>query len=64
MLILNGKEVAKEVRSALVPRVANFKEKTGRAPHLSVVSADLGWRDLGTWRSYATYWLEASIFSA
>ncbi|UXR64352.1 bifunctional methylenetetrahydrofolate dehydrogenase/methenyltetrahydrofolate cyclohydrolase FolD [Bdellovibrio bacteriovorus] len=37
MLILNGKEVAKEVRSALVPRVANFKEKTGRAPHLSVV---------------------------
>lgn len=37
MLILNGKEVAKEVRSALVPRVANFKDKTGRAPHLSVV---------------------------
>nr|BFD68395.1 bifunctional methylenetetrahydrofolate dehydrogenase/methenyltetrahydrofolate cyclohydrolase FolD [Bdellovibrio sp. HAGR004] len=37
MLILNGKEVAKEVRSALVPRVANFKDKTGRPPHLSVV---------------------------
>nr|BFD60788.1 bifunctional methylenetetrahydrofolate dehydrogenase/methenyltetrahydrofolate cyclohydrolase FolD [Bdellovibrio sp. CKG001]BFD64201.1 bifunctional methylenetetrahydrofolate dehydrogenase/methenyltetrahydrofolate cyclohydrolase FolD [Bdellovibrio sp. HM001] len=37
MLILNGKEVAKEVRSALVPRVANFKDKAGRPPHLSVV---------------------------
>ncbi|WP_347358179.1 bifunctional methylenetetrahydrofolate dehydrogenase/methenyltetrahydrofolate cyclohydrolase FolD [Bdellovibrio sp.] len=37
MLILNGREVAKEVRSALVPRVADFKGKTGRAPHLSVV---------------------------
>ncbi|NUN04403.1 MAG: bifunctional methylenetetrahydrofolate dehydrogenase/methenyltetrahydrofolate cyclohydrolase FolD [Bdellovibrio sp.] len=37
MLILNGKDVAKEVRATLVPRVASFKEKNGRAPHLSVV---------------------------
>lgn len=37
MLMLNGKEVAGEVRSALVPRVQAFTEKFGRAPHLSVV---------------------------
>lgn len=37
MLILDGKEVAKEVRASLVPRVAKFKETYGRAPHLSVV---------------------------
>ncbi|WP_374027577.1 bifunctional methylenetetrahydrofolate dehydrogenase/methenyltetrahydrofolate cyclohydrolase FolD [Bdellovibrio bacteriovorus] len=37
VLILDGKEVAKEVRASLVPRVAKFKETYGRAPHLSVV---------------------------
>ncbi|BEV69639.1 Bifunctional protein FolD protein [Bdellovibrio bacteriovorus] len=37
MLILDGKEVAKEVRASLVPRVAKFKETYGRAPQLSVV---------------------------
>lgn len=37
MLILNGKEVAKEVRSKLSHRVTRFSEKMGRAPHLSVV---------------------------
>lgn len=37
VLILDGKEVAKEVRASLVPRVAQFKETYGRAPHLSVV---------------------------
>lgn len=37
MLVLNGKEVAGEVRSSLIPRVQAFKEKSGRAPHLSVV---------------------------
>ncbi len=37
VLILDGKEVAKEVRAALVPRIENFKNKQGRPPHLSVV---------------------------
>lgn len=37
MLILNGKEVAKEVRSALIPRIDAFVANTGRPPHLSVV---------------------------
>ncbi len=37
MLILNGKEVAKEVRSSLIPRVANFFRLKGRPPHLSVI---------------------------
>ncbi|MBV2169695.1 MAG: bifunctional methylenetetrahydrofolate dehydrogenase/methenyltetrahydrofolate cyclohydrolase, partial [Bdellovibrio sp.] len=37
MLILNGKEVAKEVRSSLIPRVANFSRLKGRPPHLSVI---------------------------
>ncbi len=37
MLILNGKEVAKEVRSALIPRIEAFVANTGRPPHLSVV---------------------------
>lgn len=37
MLILNGKEVAKEVRSSLVPRVAAFAAREGRPPHLSVI---------------------------
>lgn len=37
MLILNGKEVAKEVRASLVPRVENFKQKINRPPHLSVI---------------------------
>lgn len=37
MLILNGKEVAKEVRSSLIPRVQKFKDQTGRPPHLSVI---------------------------
>ncbi len=37
MLVLNGKDVAKEVRASLVPRVENFVRKMGRAPHLSVI---------------------------
>ncbi|WII73153.1 bifunctional methylenetetrahydrofolate dehydrogenase/methenyltetrahydrofolate cyclohydrolase FolD [Bdellovibrio sp. 22V] len=37
MLILNGKEVAKEVRSSLTPRVLKFFKDMGRAPHLSVI---------------------------
>lgn len=37
MLILNGKEVAKEVRSSLIPRVESFTRKLGRAPHLAVI---------------------------
>lgn len=37
MLILDGKEVAKEVRAALIPRIENFKSHQGRSPHLSVV---------------------------
>lgn len=37
MLILDGKEVAKEVRAALIPRIGNFKSQQGRPPHLSVV---------------------------
>lgn len=37
VLILDGKEVAKEVRASLVPRVAKFQDTYGRAPHLSVV---------------------------
>lgn len=37
MLILNGKEVAKEVRSSLIPRVESFTRKIGRAPHLAVI---------------------------
>ncbi|MGZ3773648.1 MAG: bifunctional methylenetetrahydrofolate dehydrogenase/methenyltetrahydrofolate cyclohydrolase FolD [Pseudobdellovibrionaceae bacterium] len=37
MLILNGKEVAQEVRSSLIPRVESFLHKIGRAPHLAVI---------------------------
>jgi methylenetetrahydrofolate dehydrogenase (NADP+)/methenyltetrahydrofolate cyclohydrolase len=37
VLILDGKEVSNHVRSSLVPRIADFKNKTGRAPHLAVV---------------------------
>lgn len=37
MLILDGKEVAKEVRASLQPRIAKFTEKVGRPPHLSVI---------------------------
>lgn len=37
MLVLDGKEVSNQVRSSLVPRIAAFKTKTGRAPHLAVV---------------------------
>lgn len=37
MLILNGKEVAQEVRKALIPRVEKFAAQVGRPPHLSVV---------------------------
>lgn len=37
MLILNGKEVAKEVRMSLIPRVEAFAAKVSRPPHLSVV---------------------------
>lgn len=37
MLILNGREVAKEVRSSLIPRVENFSRLQGRPPHLSVI---------------------------
>ncbi len=37
MQILSGKEVAQEVRLALVPRVQNFISMQGRAPHLAVV---------------------------
>lgn len=37
MLVLNGKEVAKEVRSSLIPRVESFTRKVGRAPHLAVI---------------------------
>lgn len=37
MLILDGKTVAKEVRSALIPRVESFTRKVGRAPHLAVI---------------------------
>ncbi|MEN0058374.1 MAG: bifunctional methylenetetrahydrofolate dehydrogenase/methenyltetrahydrofolate cyclohydrolase FolD [Bdellovibrio sp.] len=37
MLILNGKDVAKEVRSALIPRVQQFQQKHSRAPHLAVI---------------------------
>ena len=37
MLVLDGKVVSKEVRESLVPRIQAFKEKSGRAPHLTVV---------------------------
>lgn len=37
MLILNGKEVAKEVRSSLAPRVSRFMKDMGRSPHLAVI---------------------------
>ncbi|XGC80338.1 bifunctional methylenetetrahydrofolate dehydrogenase/methenyltetrahydrofolate cyclohydrolase FolD [Bdellovibrio bacteriovorus] len=37
MLVLNGKEVAKEVRNSLAPRVTRFMKEFGRAPHLAVV---------------------------
>lgn len=37
MLILNGKEVAKEVRSSLIPRIVAFAAQVSRPPHLSVV---------------------------
>lgn len=37
MQILNGKEVAQVVRSALVPRVQQFISRQARAPHLAVV---------------------------
>lgn len=37
MLILNGREVAEEVRAHLALRVENFQRKTGRPPHLVVM---------------------------
>ncbi|MBL7671822.1 MAG: bifunctional methylenetetrahydrofolate dehydrogenase/methenyltetrahydrofolate cyclohydrolase FolD [Bdellovibrionaceae bacterium] len=37
MLILNGREVADEVRAHLALRVENFERKTGRPPHLVVM---------------------------
>ncbi|UYL10035.1 bifunctional methylenetetrahydrofolate dehydrogenase/methenyltetrahydrofolate cyclohydrolase FolD [Bdellovibrio sp. SKB1291214] len=37
MLVLDGKEVSNQVRSSLVPRIAAFKTKNGRAPHLAVI---------------------------
>ena len=37
MLILDGKEVSREVRAALVPRIERFTQKVGRPPHLTVV---------------------------
>lgn len=37
MLILDGKEVSREVRAGLTPRIQKFTEKVGRAPHLTVV---------------------------
>lgn len=37
MLILNGKDVAKEVRLSLTPRVVSFMKEIGRPPHLSVI---------------------------
>lgn len=37
MLILDGKAVSKVVRASLVPRVRDFKNRNGRAPHLTVI---------------------------
>ena len=37
MLVLDGKVVSSSVRESLLPRVEKFKEKMGRAPHLTVV---------------------------
>lgn len=37
MLILDGKEVSATVRASLQPRVSAFKERHGRAPHLTVI---------------------------
>lgn len=37
MLILDGKEVSATVRASLQPRIQAFKERQGRAPHLTVV---------------------------
>ncbi|WP_413577035.1 bifunctional methylenetetrahydrofolate dehydrogenase/methenyltetrahydrofolate cyclohydrolase FolD [Bdellovibrio sp. HCB290] len=37
MLILDGKEVSKQIRASLVPRIESFKSKNGRAPHLAVI---------------------------
>lgn len=37
MLILDGKEVAKQVRLSLIPRVEQFTKKMGRSPHLAVI---------------------------
>jgi len=37
MLVLDGREVSKVSRASLLPRIETFKEKTGRAPHLTVV---------------------------
>lgn len=37
MILLDGKNVAAARREALKPRIANFKEATGRAPHLAVL---------------------------
>ena len=37
MQILNGKEVAIEVRASLLPRITKITQKIGRAPHLAVV---------------------------
>ncbi len=37
MLILDGKDVARKVREGLSPRISKFREKMGRAPHLTVV---------------------------
>jgi methylenetetrahydrofolate dehydrogenase (NADP+)/methenyltetrahydrofolate cyclohydrolase len=35
--ILNGKEVAAEVRASLLPRITEISKKIGRPPHLAVV---------------------------
>lgn len=37
MLILDGKEVSATVRASLQPRINAFKERHGRAPHLTVI---------------------------
>ncbi len=37
MQILNGKEVAAEVRASLLPRITEISKKIGRPPHLAVV---------------------------
>lgn len=37
MLVLNGKDVATHVRTALIPRVEKFQRLQGRPPHLAVI---------------------------